>query len=120
MQLQTPVEFRELAVLAARLDSPLAAGAWTPADPAWLLSLYELADAFRRPDRFQLWLQVLTARAHARDIPLVRSSALRERLQSGLAAASAVHLSPQDLPGLRGPAIGARLHALRLAAIGQV
>jgi len=118
-QLHAPLEFRELAVLAARLDSLVVPGARAPSEPTWLLSVYESADAFRRPARFQLWLQVLAARAQAAGIASADSSALQARLQSGLAAAAAVHLSAQELPGLRGPAIGARLHALRLAAIDR-
>jgi len=127
-RLRTPQEYLELAQLAARLGAfmhaaPSRAGGASPealtTNPDELLRLYELADAFRRAPRFQLWLQVLSARAsasaagaRAADIAL-----MIERLRAGRLTAGAVQLSDADLAAHRGPALAERLRALRLLAL---
>ncbi|MGB8692237.1 MAG: hypothetical protein WCD08_01855, partial [Steroidobacteraceae bacterium] len=121
-RLRAPREFRELAVLAARLDRHVHGGGKTPeqlwADPHWLLALYELGDAFRRPERFELWLQMLAIRTQSAGMPPAALAALLARLRGGLTAAAAVRLSATQLLDLAGPAIAERLRAARLAALG--
>ena len=121
-RLRAPNGFRELAVLAARLGRHLHSGGkrteQLSADPQWLLTLYELGDAFRRPERFELWLQVLAIRAQSAGTPLPAVTALVARWRGGLAAAAAVRLPAAQLLDLPGPAIAQRLRAARLAALG--
>ena len=120
-RLRAPNEYRELALLAARLGRHVQGGGRSPeqllADPEWLLTLYELGDAFRRPERFEQWLQVFAIRAQSVAVPAPLVTALSARLRAALSAAAAVHLTAADLRGLPGPAIAARLRKLRLAAL---
>jgi len=121
-RLRAPKEFRELAVLAARLGRHVQGGGRPPdqlrADPQSLLSLYELGDAFRRPERFELWLQMFAIRAQSVAVPAPAVTALLARLRAALRATAAVHLTTADLRELSGPALAARLRTLRLAALG--
>ncbi len=120
-RLRAPHEFRDLALLAARLGRHVLGGGKPPdqlsADPEWLLTLYELGDAFRRPERFEQWLQMLAIRAASVAVPPPAVTALSARLRTALRAAAAVHLTAADLGELPGPAIAARLRTLRLAAL---
>jgi tRNA nucleotidyltransferase (CCA-adding enzyme) len=122
-RLRAPNEYRELALLAARLDASLRAGG-APApvlarDPAWMLELLESADAFRRPERFDAWLQVLRARTSAGGVPAAAAGELAAALAAAAACAAAVRLEPAEIEGLQGAAIAARLRARRLAALGR-
>jgi tRNA nucleotidyltransferase (CCA-adding enzyme) len=113
-RLRVPNNYRELAVLNARLESRLRAGV---ADPESLLELLELADAFRRPERFGQWLELLAlelpaTRALARD-----PGALAARLRTALSRAATVQLSAEDLRAHRGPRLGEVLRAHRLEAV---
>ena len=124
-RLRVPNEHRELAVLAARLGqylrdaggAPAAARAMATADPEWLLALLELADAFRRPERFAQWLEVLAARsqAAAADADAVRK--LGVRLRAALGAAAAVQLGAAEVRSLQGPEIGKLLRTRRLETL---
>ncbi len=120
-RLRAPGEFRDLALLAARLGRHVQGGGkpleQLLADPQWLLTLYELGDAFRRPQRFEQWLQMLTIRAQSVALPAPAVAALSARLRTALSNAAAVHLSAADLRGLSGPALATRLRTLRLAAL---
>jgi tRNA nucleotidyltransferase (CCA-adding enzyme) len=121
-RLRVPGEYRELALLAARLGTRLAGEVLPPAqrlrDPVWLLDLLDSADALRRPERFAAALQVLAARAAA-------SGAAAEEVQRCVAAlrdaarrAAAVRADATEAATLPGPEIAARLRARRLAALG--
>ena len=91
-RLRAPNEERELALLAARCQGPLAAA--TPAD---LLALFKRADALRRPERFAQFLQAARLR---------RPGLKTERFEWALAAALAVDAgaaagrapTPADIP----------------------
>ena len=87
------------------------------ADPEWLLALLELADAFRRPERFAQWLEVLAARsqAAAADADAVRK--LGVRLRAALGAAAAVQLGAAEVRSLQGPEIGKLLRTRRLETL---
>jgi tRNA nucleotidyltransferase (CCA-adding enzyme) len=116
-RLRVPNEHRELAVLAARLGEILARRPErAAADAQSLLSLYEKADAFRRPERFAQWLEVLAAR-HRASGSAAETTAVLQRLRDGLATAAAVQLTPAELRDHRGPQIGALLRERRLAAL---
>jgi tRNA nucleotidyltransferase (CCA-adding enzyme) len=120
-RLRTPNEYSELLALTSRLEPLLHAGAESAAgsldDPERLLGLLEAADAFRRPERFASWLQVLAARATASGLPPAAITTLTSLLDSARTRAAAARLDAGELEGLRGSAIAARLRAHRLAAL---
>jgi tRNA nucleotidyltransferase (CCA-adding enzyme) len=122
-RLRAPNDYRDLALLAARLGAHLHGGGQPPeqllGDPEWLMTLFEIGDAIRRPERFEQWLQVLAIRAQAAGAAPPASAAMGARLRSALAAVCAVKLPESQLQELPGPAIAARLRALRLVALGQ-
>ena len=122
-RLRVPNEAQELAVLAVRLgrhlraaDPPNTAAA---SDPEWLLQLFEMADAFRRPQRFAQWLEVLAARARAAGVPAATVLAQSTQLRAAIHLASAAQLSAAELQTQHGPQLGALLRARRLAALSQ-
>jgi len=116
-RLRVPNDYRELALLAARLGAYLRDSAGAPDRPSadadanaeWILGLLELADAFRRPERFAQWLEVLALQSATGD--------LGTRLRAGLAAAAGAALSDAELRAHRGPQLGALLRARRLEAL---
>ena len=117
VRLRVPNDYRELALLAARLGAYLHDSASAPAgrsadadaDAEWMLGLLELADAFRRPERFAQWLEVLALQPSTGD--------LGTRLRAGLAAAAGAALSDAELRAHRGPQLGALLRTRRLEAL---
>jgi tRNA nucleotidyltransferase (CCA-adding enzyme) len=120
-RLRAPNDYRELALLAARLGEHLHGGGVPPPvlarDPNWVLDLLDGADAFRRPERFGAWLRVLGARAIAGGVPPAAAEEFAATLGAAAERAAAVRLAPADLAGLQGSAIAARLRALRLEAL---
>ncbi len=88
--------------------------------PDTMLKLFETTDAFRRPERFAELLLVCESDARGRtgleNNPYPQSA----YLQRARDAAAAVQLSDEDRAGLQGPAIGAKIRALRLAAVTRV
>jgi tRNA nucleotidyltransferase (CCA-adding enzyme) len=117
-RLRVPNEHRELAVLAARLaEDQTRSPERAVADPQLLVSLFEQADAFRRPERFAQWLEVLAARRSAAGLPAGESAALLARLRSALEAAAAVQLTAAELREHHGPQIGVLLRERRVAAL---
>src|SRR5882724_1427615 len=117
-RLRVPNGFRELAVLGARHHAVVHKAA--ELRPDTLLKLFETTDAFRRPERFSELLLVCESDARGRtgleDNPYPQS----EYLQRARDAAAAVQLSEEDRAGLKGAEIGAKIRALRLAAVTGV
>ena len=111
-RLRVPIEYRELALLAARLTQPLLHAGQT--DAAALLALLEGADALRRPERYAKLL--LAARARS-DSPTEPPS---ELLSEALATAAAITLSSDEFSSLSGPQIAAALRAKRIGALEQL
>ena len=118
VRLRVPNDYRELAVLTSRLAEhftasgrPVEPGA---SDPEWVLSLFELADAFRRPERFAQWLELLAAQRSAAGLPANATTSLVTRLRAALAAAAAAQLTPAELQTQRGAQLGTMLRARRL------
>ena len=112
-RLRAPNGFRELAATAARLLATTAGlGVAGPAGlPATvLLACYEACDALRRPERFEAALA-----AAALASPDLATHAAQ--LLAGLQRVRSVRLDEAELRSLAGPAIAARLHTLRLAAL---
>lgn len=123
-RLRAPAEYRDLALLAARLGMHLRTSDAAPLtqapNPERLLGLLELADAWRRPERFGAWLDVLSACSQAGDVPLPVVHAFAARLQAALDATARIRLNTDELKTLQGPQIAARLRALRLEALGTL
>jgi tRNA nucleotidyltransferase (CCA-adding enzyme) len=122
-RLRVPNAYRELAVLAARLHAKLRDCKGASSDAAGvasaeaLLEVLELADAFRRPERFAQWLELL-----ALELPVTRAAvgepaALAARLRTALARATPAQLSAEELRAQRGPKLGELLRAKRLEAV---
>jgi tRNA nucleotidyltransferase (CCA-adding enzyme) len=123
-RLRAPNDYRELAQLTARLRTVVQRGGSAPGqmpdDPEWRLALFELADAFRRPERFEQWLEVWATRAASAGAPTRAVAATVQRLRIALATAAQVRLSAAELGGLQGPAIAARQRLLRLDALAAL
>jgi tRNA nucleotidyltransferase (CCA-adding enzyme) len=117
-RLRVPSEHRELALLTARLEEDAARRVDpTTSEPEQLLSLLEQADAFRRPERFARWLEVLAARRSAAGVPVKETAQVQARLRTIAATAAAVQLTAAELRAHRGPQLGAMMRAHRLEAI---
>ncbi len=133
-RLRVPNEYRELALLTARLGTRLAQAAQL--DAAGLLDLLEAADALRRGERFRKLLLATeattaaasSAAASAAATPSATPSATRgasaassaavpafpaKLLETALTAAGAVALPADELARLRGPTIAQALRAAR-------
>jgi tRNA nucleotidyltransferase (CCA-adding enzyme) len=112
-RINAPGECRDLAVLATRERTLVAQPEALVADQ--LLALMERADAFRRPERLALLVQVAQADAGAPDI---EGFALKRRLERAYKAARSVDAGsiarehPDDIPGA--------IQRARLAAIAAV
>jgi tRNA nucleotidyltransferase (CCA-adding enzyme) len=117
-RLRVPNGFRELAVLGARHHAVVHRAA--ELRPDTMLKLFEATDAFRRPERFAELLLVCESDARGRtglqDKPYPQAA----YLQRARDAAAAVQLTDEDRAGLKGPEIGAKIRAKRLAAVTQV
>lgn len=117
-RLRVPNGFRELAVLGARHHAVIHRAAELRADT--LLKLFEITDAFRRPERFAELLLVCESDARGRtgleDKPYPQAEYLRRARD----AAAAAQLSDDERAGLQGPQIGAKIRAKRLTAVTRV
>ncbi len=114
-RLRVPNEYRELAVPVTRLH--LLCHKAFELRPVTLLRLFQAADAFRKPERFELVLRAVEADARGRegfaDTPYPQGRWLRELL------AHLQTLSPRPFvdKGLKGAAIGEALDRAREEAI---
>jgi tRNA nucleotidyltransferase (CCA-adding enzyme) len=111
-RLRVPVEYRELALLAARLAPRLLQA--HRADAEEMLALLETADAVRRPERFARLLLVARARADSASEPP------GELWSQALATAAGITLAPGEFAALSGPQIAAALRARRLEALAPL
>jgi tRNA nucleotidyltransferase (CCA-adding enzyme) len=117
-RLRVPNGFRELAVLGARHHAVVHRAA--ELRPDTMLKLFEATDAFRRPERFAELLLVCESDARGRTGLEDRPYPQAAYLQRARDAAAAVQLSDEDRDGLKGPEIGAKIRAKRLAAVTQI
>ena len=116
---RVPVECKDLAELVAREHGNIHQSLGFGAEA--VLRLLVRCDALRRPDRFLLALQACECDARGRlgkeDVPYAQGPRLATLLQAAQSVDSAA-ISAQALQeGLKGPEIGKRLDAARLAAI---
>lgn len=117
-RLRVPNGFRELAVLGARHHAVVHKAA--ELRPETMLRLFEATDAFRRPERFAELLLVCESDARGRTGLEDRPYPQAAYLQRARDAAAAIQLSDEERAGLKGPAIGAKIRAKRLAAVTQI
>jgi tRNA nucleotidyltransferase (CCA-adding enzyme) len=104
-RLRVPNEFRDLALLGARLQGRLAHAHGL--DAPQMLELLEAADAFRRPDRFAQLLRVAQAASGLDD-------AGREAVTAALFTATSVTLPREQTAQLPGLAIAAAYRQARI------
>src|SRR5579863_787659 len=114
-RLKVPREFRELAVIVAHYHGLVHKAQELRADT--LLKLLENVDAFRRPERFELFLTACEAdhrgRTGLEDTPFPQADYLRK----AFAAARAVTTQSLDTAKLSGAEIGEQLKKKRLEAV---
>lgn len=113
-RLRVPNEYRELALLVARHHGNVHRA--HELRPSTVLDLLESADAFRRGERFELFLTACEADARGRKGLESREYTQAALLRSALAAAQPIVPSSDDLSH-PGPAIAQRLRQKRIAAI---
>jgi tRNA nucleotidyltransferase (CCA-adding enzyme) len=114
-RLRIPNDYRELAVLVARHHGLCHRALELKAST--VLELLEHCDAFRRPERFDEFLMACEADMLGRAGFAERAYPQGEYLRAALAATQASQLDATERAGLDGAAIGARLRAVRLAAL---
>ncbi len=118
---RVPAECKDLAELVAREHSNIHQSMGFGAEA--VLRLLVRCDALRRPERFLLALQACECDARGRLGKEDEAYAQRPRLALLLKAAQSVDsaaISAQALQdGLKGPAVGARIDAVRLAALAS-
>lgn len=114
-RLKVPRELRELAVIVARYHGLVHKAEELRADT--LLKLLESTDAFRRPERFELFLLACEAdhrgRTGLEDTPFPQA----DYLHKAFAASNAVDPRTLGIEGLNGAQIGAQIHDARLKAV---
>lgn len=117
-RLKVPRDLRELAVIVARHHGLVHKAEELRADT--LLKLLESVDAFRRPERFELFLTACEAdhrgRTGLEDTPFPQADYLRR----AFAAAQAIDPRSLAIEGLEGAKIGAQIHDARVKAVKQV
>jgi tRNA nucleotidyltransferase (CCA-adding enzyme) len=110
-RLRVPNDYRELALLTARLWRRIAAA--DALDAGGVLELLEAADAFRRPDRFELLLRATQARSGS-------DETLHAALAVALVTATGVTLPPEQIAQLKGIAIAAAYREARIERLRQL
>jgi len=119
---RVPVECKELAELVAREHGNIHQSGSFGAEA--VLRLLVRCDALRRPERFLLALQACECDARGRlgkeDEAYTQGPRLAGLLKAAQSVNSAVVSAQALADGLKGPAVGARLDAARLAAIALV
>jgi len=117
-RLRVPNEHRDLAVLTARFHAHCHRIA--ELRPATVVDTLEALDAFRRPERVDLFVTACEAdfrgRPGSEDKPYPQAGLFR----SAFAAARTVDTSAIAAAGGQGPDIGARIREARIAAVRQV
>ena len=117
-RLRLPTDFRELAIVVARLHGLCHRALELRAST--VLELLEQADALRRPDRFEEYLLACEADLRGRTGFAERAYPQADFLRAALRVVQATTLSSADRAGLDGPAIGARLRAARMEALAPL
>lgn len=117
-RLRVPNEHRELAKLAARWHGNVHRA--FELRESTVVEMFEKADAFRRPARFDDMLVACEADSRGRLGLESKPYPQADYLRRCLAAASAAQIDPELRARLAGPAIGEQMHAARVRAVGAV
>ncbi|HET9701905.1 MAG TPA: multifunctional CCA addition/repair protein [Burkholderiales bacterium] len=116
-RLRAPAECRDLALITARHHGDVNRA--LELRPATLLKVLEAADAFRRPERFEEFLQACAADFHGRAGFETRSFPQAQRLREALVAARSVDAAAVAAAATDPAQIGARVHEARVHAIRE-
>ncbi len=114
-RLRVPADCRDLAVITARFHGDVTKA--LELRPSTLLKVLEGTDAFRRPERFEEFLQACAADFHGRTGYEARPFPQAERLRAALAAAQAVDAGAIASAAADPSQIGARVHEARVHAV---
>ncbi|HEX9180672.1 MAG TPA: multifunctional CCA addition/repair protein [Burkholderiales bacterium] len=114
-RIRVPADCRDLALITARHHGEVNKA--LELRPATLLKVLEGADAFRRPERFEEFLQACAADFHGRTGFETRPFPQAERLRAALAAARSVDAGAVAAATADPAQIGARVHEARVHAI---
>lgn len=114
-RLRVPQEHRELALLASRFHTHVHRG--LELRTSTILELLGHCDAFRRPARFNEFLEACECDARGRLGHADSVYPQRARIERAFAITAAISLDEHERQGLAGPAIGERLRGKRLAAL---
>jgi tRNA nucleotidyltransferase (CCA-adding enzyme) len=117
-RLKIPNDYRELALLVARLHGNVHRA--FELRPATVLKLLEETDAFRRPERFAQFLVACESDARGRAGLEERPYPQADYLRRAREAAAAVTLDAAERDGLAGAAIGEKLRAKRLKVLTEM
>lgn len=117
-RLRAPNDYRDLAVLVARYHGRCHRAA--ELTPATLLETLEAIDAFRRPDRVELFLLACEADSRGRPGFEDRPYPQADRVRQAFAAARAVVAADVIDAGAKGAALGERIRQQRIDAIRQI
>jgi tRNA nucleotidyltransferase (CCA-adding enzyme) len=114
-RLRAPNDCRELALLAARHHGEIHLS--EELKPSTIVKLLEKTDAFRRPDRFELLLDVCASDFHGRPGFEARPYAPAPRLRKALEAARAVDTAAIAHEQVDPKKIAAAVHQARVHAV---
>jgi tRNA nucleotidyltransferase (CCA-adding enzyme) len=117
-RLRVPAAARELAVLVSRLHTHVHRA--LELRTATVLDVLERCDAFRRPDRFALFLEACECDARGRAGLEQRDYPQRARFEAAFAAARAATLTPEERADPDGARIAERLRARRANQIEKM
>jgi tRNA nucleotidyltransferase (CCA-adding enzyme) len=116
-RIRVPADCRDLALVTARHHGEVNKA--LELRPATLLKVLEGADAFRRPERFEEFLQACSADFRGRTGFETRPFPQAERLRAALAAARAADAGAVAAATADPAQIGARVHEARVHAIRE-
>jgi len=117
-RLRIPNEFKDLAIIVAREHGNVHRA--HELRPATVLDLLERADAFRRPERFELALLACEADARGRKGLENRAYDAPQRLRAALEVTRRIVPGPEQTAKLNGPQIGEWVRKQRIAAIAAL
>lgn len=117
-RLRVPNEIRDLALLVCEFH--LVCHRAAELKPGTIMRLFKRADALRRPERFEHFLQACEADKRGRKGRADRPYLAADLLRRALAAAGATTAGPLRGQGLGGKALGDALEAARVRAIANV
>ncbi len=118
LRLKIPKAYQELAVLVTRYHLHYHRAA--ELKNSTLLKTLQSLDAFRRPERFELFLLACEADSRGRTGYEDKNFAQAAIMRAALTAANSVSIKPLIDDGFQGKALADKLHILRVKAISKV